>query len=109
MKHYLLSLILSWLACGLVAAPALAQDGRGGGNDDDSELEAEDGCDDGCAEFEEEWEEDGRNAAGQKKYKKKNDGSDEGAPKLKRDLQTRVNEAIEKGVAWLKKKQRPDG
>ncbi|MFB3066454.1 MAG: prenyltransferase/squalene oxidase repeat-containing protein [Planctomycetota bacterium] len=106
MKHYLLTLTLLWLACGLMAAPAHAQDGCGG-KDDESELEDEDGC--GCAELEEEWEETGRNSAGQKEYKKKGDGSDENAPKLKRDLQTRVNEAIEKGVAWLKKKQGPDG
>jgi len=37
------------------------------------------------------------------------DEGDPDAPKVKADLQTRINEAIAKGVEWLKKRQGKDG
>ena len=71
-------------------------------------LTAQDGCDDGCSVIEdsddlpkpdEEEEPD-------EKPKKIDD---RGAPKVKRTLQQRINDAIERGVAWLKRKQQEDG
>ncbi|MFQ5844882.1 MAG: prenyltransferase/squalene oxidase repeat-containing protein [Planctomycetota bacterium] len=103
MKPLLLLLIL--LLAGGAPAPVAAQ-GCGGGDDDESVLEGDDEEESKLEEGLEEEEE--RDAAGHK-VRRKDDGSDPGAPKLKRSLQERVNAAIEAGVEALKKLQRPDG
>ncbi|MHC4163212.1 MAG: hypothetical protein ACYSUM_13875, partial [Planctomycetota bacterium] len=102
---YLLALVLF-----LFLQPVGAQDGDGDGDGDDPEIEIGEG--DGGGDLSEEDEEELR------KIRKKNSGlagggeaddDDDFAPKVKRSLQTRINEAIKKGVAWLKKRQGKDG
>jgi hypothetical protein len=102
MKHLWYVLLL--LLC-LVLQPVGAQDdGGGGGERDDTEIEtAEDPPDDGYDEEETRKKNEGLAGGGKK------DDSDADAPKLKATLQQRVNEAIKRGVKWLKKRQNKDG
>jgi hypothetical protein len=81
--------LLAWL----LATPLKAQDGCG------------DGCDDGCSVIE---EDDGCSVIEDSDDKPKTP-DDPGAPKVKRTFQQEINAAIERGVVWLKKKQRKDG
>ncbi|MHC4224361.1 MAG: prenyltransferase/squalene oxidase repeat-containing protein [Planctomycetota bacterium] len=102
MKHLWYVLLL--LLC-LVLQPVGAQDDGGGEDrDDGTEIEtAEDPPDDGFDEEEQRKKNEGLAGGG------KRDDSDADAPKLKATLQQRVNEAIKKGVKWLKKRQGKNG
>jgi hypothetical protein len=102
---YLLAFVLF-----LFLHPVRAQDGGGEDEGEDPEIEIGEG--DGGGDLSKEDEEELR------KTRKKNSGlagggevneDDANAPKVKRSLQQRINDAIEKGVAWLKKKQDKDG
>jgi hypothetical protein len=100
---YLLAFVLF-----LFLQPVRAQDGDG--DEDDPEIEIGEG--DGGGDLTEEDEDELR------KIRKKNSGlagggreddGDADAPKVKLSLQTRINKAIKKGVAWLKRAQLKDG
>jgi hypothetical protein len=105
-----LTYLLVLLAC-FVFQPAAAQDGTEPAppDDDDTTIEvaeddeAEPDIDDGYDEEATRRKNEG--LAGQGRP----DKGDKGAPKLKATLQQRVNEAIKKGVKWLRKSQLKDG
>jgi len=91
---------LSLLLVCLVLQPVIAQDGCGCDDDDDDDgcSEIEIGCGDGGAPSRPKDDEFGPDPE-----------DDPNAPKVKLTLQQRINKAIEDGVAWLKRNQKPDG
>jgi hypothetical protein len=98
--------LIAALLC-LALGPAVAQDGGG----DDSGIEVSED-----PKPEEQKPQDGGYDAEEQKRKNaglagggQEDEGDANAPKVKADLQTRINQAIERGVAWLKQRQDKEG
>ncbi|MGH7163167.1 MAG: hypothetical protein ACREID_06770 [Planctomycetota bacterium] len=91
---------LALLACPLLGPVA----GQDSGEEEETKIDVSDGSAEEKAGEEPESEPNTAGLAGGKK-----DDGDEGAPKVESDLQKRINEAIERGVEWLKKKQGKNG
>jgi len=99
------SLLLLLLATCFLLRPGRAQDDdpglEVGGEDKPAQ---EEGADDGGYDEDETRKKNVGLAGGEE-----DNGDDVNAPKVKADLQTRINKAIEIGVEWLKKRQDKDG